>query len=74
MTTDPNQCSAGVWRIPMTATTCHCAGCAGMGMCDDGVPCGYGCGGTATTPWGTCDRCEDEATGRDEDEDDDWDN
>ncbi len=37
----------------------------------DGTPCAYGCGGRATTPYGTCQRCEDEATGRDDIEDED---
>lgn len=52
-------------------TTCHCAGCIGMGPCDDGTPCAYGCGARASTPYGTCRRCEDEATGRDRGEGDD---
>lgn len=54
----------------MTTTTCHCAGCIGMGPCDDGTECVHGCGGRASTPWGTCQSCEDGLTGCDEDGDD----
>lgn len=38
--------------------SCYCAGCVGSGLCDDGIPCAYGCGATAATPWGTCYQCE----------------
>lgn len=50
---------------------CNCAGCIGMGPCDDGTECSYGCGRRAANQWGTCGSCEDEAQGLDlADEDD----
>lgn len=54
--------------------SCYCAGCIGMGPCDDGTPCSHGCGGTAANPWGTCRSCEAELTGKpyDEDEEQGW--
>ncbi len=59
----------------MTTSTCHCGGRIGMGPCDDGEPCQSGCGGTASTPYGTCRSCENELTGAEDDfnldEDDD---
>jgi len=45
---------------------CYCAGCVGMGPYDDGEECSHGCGRRASTPWGTCQSCEDEITGHDE--------
>lgn len=53
----------------VAAVTCHC-GCVGIGPCVEAV-CNYGCGRRATTPWGTCGPCEDEATGRDDQDDED---
>lgn len=50
---------------------CYCAGCIGMGPCDDGIPCGYGCGRRAANQWGTCKSCEDEAQGLDLDDEGD---
>ncbi len=49
--------------------TCRC-GCTVGGLCVD-AECGYGCGRRATTAYGTCGPCEDEATGRDEQDDED---
>lgn len=48
---------------------CCCNGCIGMGPCDDGAECAYGCGARVLEPGGVCTRCEDEATGRGDDGD-----
>lgn len=46
-----------------------CVGCIGMGPCDDGAECDYGCGVRVLMPGDVCDRCEDEVTGRCDDAD-----
>ena len=61
---------AAALRARRTPRGCGCLGCQIDGRCDDPEDCSHGCGGLASTPWGTCRRCEDELTGQDIDEED----
>ncbi len=57
---------------PIFRPTCRCLGCITFSGCEDN-PCQHGCGGTASTPWGTCQPCEDDLTGAGEGDYDDQD-